>query len=121
MSQRSVNMVLCSGQSSKHPFLTWLTQNEHPLTCSRVVSFVRQGACAQHRSHGCNGHSCYSPSCSSDLGISHLGMTQRDMEGEEARLAQRSVEVGIKRRKKELNECVAARPDLLEAVIHHYR
>eukprot|EP00971_Amphidinium_carterae_P063131 1249320-Amphidinium_carterae.1 len=45
----------------------------------------------------------------------------RNMEGEEARLAQRSVEVGIKRRKKELNECVAARPDLLEAVIHHYR
>eukprot|EP00971_Amphidinium_carterae_P332718 6467010-Amphidinium_carterae.2 len=40
---------------------------------------------------------------------------------EEQRLAQRSLAVGIKRRKKMLSDCVEARPDLLEPVIMHYR
>mmetsp|Transcript_7057 Transcript_7057/g.9837 ORF Transcript_7057/g.9837 Transcript_7057/m.9837 type:complete len:331 (-) Transcript_7057:11-1003(-) len=42
------------------------------------------------------------------------------MADEETRLAQRSVLLGIKRRKKLLSDCVEARPDLLEPVIRHY-
>eukprot|EP00971_Amphidinium_carterae_P012355 243175-Amphidinium_carterae.2 len=42
------------------------------------------------------------------------------MADEETRLAQRSVLLGIKRRKKLLSDCVEARPDLLDPVIRHY-